>query len=115
MSEIYNGRCCVNLKDVDMTRCRRGRFAAVMVFTALSSVALADSWDVIARVTQLAPSAVPNVIYFAIDQNAGSCAARPVAGVRGKSDIEQYSRERESDLCRVALVSLISVEVYGTS
>jgi hypothetical protein len=117
MSEIYNGRCCVNLKDVDMSRCRRERFAVVMVFTALSSVALADSWDVIEHVTQVAPSAVPNVIYFAIDQNAGSCVTGPwlvFAGNPTSNNLPESVRVIYAGL-QVALVSGISVEVYGTS
>jgi hypothetical protein len=41
----------------------------------LPAVSLASDWDVVAHVTQVKAGDTPSQIYFAIDQNAGSCAA----------------------------------------
>ena len=50
-----------------MTRDRSKWLNAMLILAILPTMAFADSWDVIAHVTELEPSAVPNVIYFAID------------------------------------------------
>lgn len=95
---------------------RSNRFRAFLLAT-LPSLALADSWDVIGHVTAIAPSAVPNVIYFAIDQNAGSCAAGPwlvFAGNATSNNLPESVKAVYAGL-QAALISGLSIEVYGTS
>jgi hypothetical protein len=80
-------------------------------------MAFADSWDVIAHVTELEPSAVPNVIYFAIDQNAGSCAAGPWLAFGGNSTSNNLPESVKAVYAGLqgALLSGFFVEVSGTS
>ena len=47
----------------------------VLLASFLPAVSFASDWDVVAHVTQIKAGSTPTQIYFAIDQNAGSCAA----------------------------------------
>jgi hypothetical protein len=92
-------------------------FYAALILTVAPTVAFADSWDVVAHVTQLEPSDIPNMIYFAIDQDAGSCAAGPwlvFSGNSGSSNLPDSVKAIFAGL-QAALLSGLSVEVYGTS
>ena len=100
-----------------MTCARLKGVYAALVLSVLPSMAFADSWDVVAHVTELEPSAVPNVIYFAIDQSAGSCAAGPwlvFAGNPTSNNLPESVKAVYAGLL-AAQLSGLSVEVSGTS
>lgn len=96
---------------------RRVKSVFVGCLLALVGPAFADSWDVVAHVTEIEPSAVPNVVYFAMDQNAGTCAAGPWSTFPGNQTSNSLPESVKAVYAglQMALVTGFQIEVYGTS
>ena len=85
--------------------------------SALPAVSFAYDWDVVAHVTQIEASYVPTQVYFAIDQNAGTCAAGPwllFTGNAAGGSLTDNVKAIYAGLL-TALQSGNQVEVYGNN
>lgn len=89
----------------------------VLLSISLPVASYADDWDVIAHVTQVEPSYVPNNLVFAIDKNAGSCAVGPwlfFNGVSASNNLPENVKAMYVGLL-AAMMSGNAIEVYGNN